>query len=408
MKVACIGAGPGGLFFATLLKRSRPDAEVVVFERNRPDDTFGFGVVFSDATLDAIDAADPVLSEALEKHGRHWDDIEVRVHGRTGARRRHGHGGRRPQDAAEPAAGTGPRRGRSDALPARGPRSRRTGRLRPGRGVRRRQQPLPHLVRRRLRTDRRGGEREVHLVRHHVPVRRAHLRPPGRPSRCLRRPRLSDQRLAEHLHRRDRRRLLGQGRSRRLRSVDPAGHERREDQGYLEDLFREQIDGHPLVGNNSRWANFATRRARSWRRGNVGAAGRRGAHRALLRRVRHQDGHGGRGRAGRGPGGGAATACRRHWRSTRSAAAPRSRGSRTRRGPACRWWEHFGRYVRRLRRSDAVRLPLPHPQHPARQTRRARRGVRGPRRRMVAATPRGGAPGDTLPRSGRSAFPHAG
>jgi anthraniloyl-CoA monooxygenase len=53
----------------------------VVFERNRPDDTFGFGVVFSDATLDAVDAADPVLSEALEKHGRHWDDIEVRVHG---------------------------------------------------------------------------------------------------------------------------------------------------------------------------------------------------------------------------------------------------------------------------------------------------------------------------------------
>ena len=81
MKVACIGAGPGGLFFATLVKRSRPDAEVVVFERNRPDDTFGFGVVFSDATLDAIDAADPVLSEALDKHGRHWDDIEVRVHG---------------------------------------------------------------------------------------------------------------------------------------------------------------------------------------------------------------------------------------------------------------------------------------------------------------------------------------
>ena len=47
MKVACIGAGPGGLFFATLLKRSRPGAEVVVFERNGPDDTFGFGVVFS-------------------------------------------------------------------------------------------------------------------------------------------------------------------------------------------------------------------------------------------------------------------------------------------------------------------------------------------------------------------------
>ena len=81
MRVACIGGGPGGLFFATLLKRSRPSAEVVVFERNRPDDTFGFGVVFSDATLHAIDAADPLLSDALTKHGRHWDRIEVRVHG---------------------------------------------------------------------------------------------------------------------------------------------------------------------------------------------------------------------------------------------------------------------------------------------------------------------------------------
>jgi anthraniloyl-CoA monooxygenase len=54
---------------------------MVVFERNRPDDTFGFGVVFSDATLGMIDAADPILSSALNKFGRHWDEIEVRIHG---------------------------------------------------------------------------------------------------------------------------------------------------------------------------------------------------------------------------------------------------------------------------------------------------------------------------------------
>ena len=81
MRVAVAGGGPGGLFFATLLRRADPSAEVTVFERNRADDTFGFGVVFSDRTLDGIHAADPVLRQALDEHGRHWDAIEVRVKG---------------------------------------------------------------------------------------------------------------------------------------------------------------------------------------------------------------------------------------------------------------------------------------------------------------------------------------
>jgi len=81
MRVACVGGGPGGLFFATLLKRAMPSAEVTVHERNRRDDTFGFGVVFSDATLDRIDAADPVLRDALAAHGVHWDRIELRARG---------------------------------------------------------------------------------------------------------------------------------------------------------------------------------------------------------------------------------------------------------------------------------------------------------------------------------------
>ena len=58
MRVAVIGGGPAGLYFAILLKRDRPDARITVVERNRPDDTFGFGVVFSDQTLDAFAAAD--------------------------------------------------------------------------------------------------------------------------------------------------------------------------------------------------------------------------------------------------------------------------------------------------------------------------------------------------------------
>lgn len=81
MRIAVVGGGPGGLFFATLIRRADPSIEVTVFERNRADDTFGFGVVFSDRTLAGIHDADPVLREALAEHGRHWDDIEVRLKG---------------------------------------------------------------------------------------------------------------------------------------------------------------------------------------------------------------------------------------------------------------------------------------------------------------------------------------
>ncbi len=80
-RIACVGGGPGGLFFAALIKQADPSVQVTVFERNRAEDTFGFGVVFSDATLAAIHAADPVPRTALAEDGRHWDDIEVRLKG---------------------------------------------------------------------------------------------------------------------------------------------------------------------------------------------------------------------------------------------------------------------------------------------------------------------------------------
>ncbi|GAA5119827.1 FAD-dependent monooxygenase [Pseudonocardia adelaidensis] len=81
MRVAVAGGGPGGLFLAAMLRKLDPSVHVTVFERNRADDTFGFGVVFSDRALAGIVAADPVLREALEQHGRHWDAIEVRLKG---------------------------------------------------------------------------------------------------------------------------------------------------------------------------------------------------------------------------------------------------------------------------------------------------------------------------------------
>jgi anthraniloyl-CoA monooxygenase len=82
MRVAIIGGGPGGLYAAALLKRLDPSREVTVWERNAPDDTFGFGVVLSDETLGGIEHADPQVYEALQDHFVRWDDIDI-VHGGT-------------------------------------------------------------------------------------------------------------------------------------------------------------------------------------------------------------------------------------------------------------------------------------------------------------------------------------
>ncbi|MFI9804282.1 bifunctional salicylyl-CoA 5-hydroxylase/oxidoreductase [Streptomyces sp. NPDC052301] len=77
MRVAIIGGGPGGLYAAALLKRLDPARDVTVWERNAPDETFGFGVVLSDETLGGIEHADPVVYEALERHFVRWDDIDI-------------------------------------------------------------------------------------------------------------------------------------------------------------------------------------------------------------------------------------------------------------------------------------------------------------------------------------------
>ncbi|KUL47723.1 salicylyl-CoA 5-hydroxylase [Streptomyces sp. NRRL F-4489] len=83
MKVAVLGGGPGGLYAAALLKRLDPDREITVWERNAPDDTFGFGVVLSDETLGGIEHADPAIYDALQAEFVRWDDIDIVHRGRT-------------------------------------------------------------------------------------------------------------------------------------------------------------------------------------------------------------------------------------------------------------------------------------------------------------------------------------
>lgn len=90
MRIVSVGGGPAGLYTGILMKRADPSHSITVIERNRPDDTFGFGVVFSDATLDNLSRADPDSYRAIQGSFAHWDDIEI--HWRGEALRSTGHG----------------------------------------------------------------------------------------------------------------------------------------------------------------------------------------------------------------------------------------------------------------------------------------------------------------------------
>ena len=83
MRIAVIGGGPGGLYFAALAKALDPRRVITVWERNAPDDTFGFGVVFSDETLGGIEHADPVIHEAMAREFARWDDIDIHYRGQV-------------------------------------------------------------------------------------------------------------------------------------------------------------------------------------------------------------------------------------------------------------------------------------------------------------------------------------
>ncbi|MGK5017620.1 bifunctional salicylyl-CoA 5-hydroxylase/oxidoreductase [Janthinobacterium sp. HLS12-2] len=83
MNIVCIGGGPAGLYFSLLMKKQNPEHCITVIERNRPYDTFGWGVVFSDQTLGNLASADEPTARAILQAFNHWDDIEIHFKGET-------------------------------------------------------------------------------------------------------------------------------------------------------------------------------------------------------------------------------------------------------------------------------------------------------------------------------------
>ncbi|HWD74989.1 MAG TPA: bifunctional salicylyl-CoA 5-hydroxylase/oxidoreductase [Solirubrobacteraceae bacterium] len=90
MRIAVAGGGPGGLYFSILMRRVAPDCQITIYERNRAEDAFGFGVVFSDETLTVFEHADPLSYRQITDGFVHWTDIDI--HHRGAKTRSGGHG----------------------------------------------------------------------------------------------------------------------------------------------------------------------------------------------------------------------------------------------------------------------------------------------------------------------------
>lgn len=273
-RIACVGAGPGGLFFAILAKTADPTREVTVFDRNRPEDTFGFGVVFSDATLAGIHAVDPVLRTALSEHGVHWDAIEVRLKGERLRCAGNGMAAIRRQTLL--------RLLRERAVEA-GVRLEYQTEIGPG-------DLSPTQFDLVVASDGAGSRTREHLADQLLPsfeVATAKFIWFGTTydfdGLTFIHERSADGVFAVHGY------PIGDGlgtfivetdeptwRAAGLDEFDPdqpPGPSDEKSREYLEKLFAAQIGGHALLTNNSRWANFRTRRAARWSHGNVALLG---------------------------------------------------------------------------------------------------------------------------------------
>jgi anthraniloyl-CoA monooxygenase len=90
VRIRILGGGPAGLYLAILLKKTDRSHDIRVFERNAPEDTFGWGIVFSDETMGNLAEADAETYDAITRDFARWDTIEIRVKGQAIRSRGHG------------------------------------------------------------------------------------------------------------------------------------------------------------------------------------------------------------------------------------------------------------------------------------------------------------------------------
>jgi anthraniloyl-CoA monooxygenase len=271
MRIAVIGGGPGGLYFAALARQLNPEHEITVWERNAPDDTFGFGVVLSEQALVGIERADPAVLAEMRLMLSQWDDIEVHYRGTTVKA-----GGNRFAALSRPGlltllqrrcAGLGvPVRFRSeitdvDALAADHDvvvaadgansmvRARYAGTFRPAARAGR----CRYIW---LGTDLVLDSFRFYILETPGGAMQVHAYPDSRHGSTF------ILELSESAWR-----WAGFARA---DSPDPAlGESDERSIGIIGELCKDILDGHKLFGNNSRWLRFSTVRCESWRHRNV-------------------------------------------------------------------------------------------------------------------------------------------
>ena len=268
VRVTCIGGGPAGLYFAIFAKRRFPAWRIRVLERNRPLDTFGWGVVFSDATLENLRAADEPTHRAITASFAHWDDIDVHFEGIRSRSGGHGFCGIARKRLLQILQRTRGRSRRRDRVRDR--RDRRASAARAcdiARRCRRAEQPRPCGLRRRLRPEHRRAALPVRLAGDDAAAGRLHLhlraRPStaGSPSHAYR----FDEELSTFIVECREETWLAHG-------LDTAGTE--ETIAFCEKLFEPYLHGHRLMANSRaparpRVAELPARRATTWVHENV-------------------------------------------------------------------------------------------------------------------------------------------
>jgi anthraniloyl-CoA monooxygenase len=255
LRVGIVGGGPGGLYFALLLKRAAPQHDVIVHERNRPDDTFGFGVVFSDQTMTGIAQADADAFAAIGEHLVRWDDIAVHYRGDVVRSTGHGFSGisRRVLLATlqQQAADAGVRLVFSDDVPDL--QSLNADLVVGADGVN-------STVRRLL-----GAHLRVSVdVRPNRFVWLGTTKPFADFTFYFRRDRHGLWRVHAYQYAADRSTFIVECRDETWRAAGLDTADESATTTFLEDLFAEELQGHRLIANKSVWRQFPTIRTTPW------------------------------------------------------------------------------------------------------------------------------------------------